>query len=229
MAETRIQAGENQSTTYRDMNTSDALATDRVAIREPTLTEKALAVVDEKKEEVMGRINEATQGLQQGLNEATQGLQKELNPDSHELARQNPTIHGAVTQHGVTGIDGRVTDIGWHKDPALIPDPLIDGISNGAVFSFIRRFNKVRNRWYIQYVFANWLCRMFLTFGRFPWRSQAASTSTNHGLQIMRQRRSLFSSSGFILPLASALQACYDRLRDSDPGARPTGLPHSVP
>ncbi|KAB5518140.1 hypothetical protein GE09DRAFT_978386 [Coniochaeta sp. 2T2.1] len=103
-----------------------------VVTREPTLTEKARAVVDEKTEPLRARINEATQGLQ-----------KELNPDSHELARENPAIRGAVTEHGAAGMDGRaITDIGWHKDTALIPDPLIRGIPNGDLFSYIRRFNK---------------------------------------------------------------------------------------
>lgn len=135
MTETPIQSIPDQSTTYPATNTRDALATDGVAIREPTLTEKARAVVDGKTEEVRERINEATQGLQ-----------KELNPDSHELARENPAIQGAVTQHAAIGTDGSVTDIGWHKDTAMIPDPLIQGIPNGALFSFIRRFNKVRHR-----------------------------------------------------------------------------------
>ncbi|KAH8904517.1 hypothetical protein BR93DRAFT_899550 [Coniochaeta sp. PMI_546] len=120
----------NQSTTYQDASTRDAVATGRAVDRQPTLTEKARAVVDGKTEEVRERINEATQGLQ-----------KELNPDSHELARENPAIQGAVTQHAAVGTDG-VTDIGWHMDTSTIPDPLIEGISNGAVFAFIRRFNK---------------------------------------------------------------------------------------
>jgi hypothetical protein len=114
------------------------VATEKVATREPTLTEKARAVVDEKTEEVRERINEATQGLQ-----------KELNPDSHELAHDNPAIQGAVTDHAAVGAEGRVTDMGWHADTAMIPDPLIDGIPNGTVFSYIRRFNMVRNRCYI--------------------------------------------------------------------------------
>lgn len=109
--------------------------------------EKARAVVDAKTEAARQRISEATEGLQEELNGATQALQKELNPDSHELAHNNPAIQGAVTQHkAATGTDGRVTDIGWHRDPAMIPDPLIDGIPNGEVFTYIRRFNKVRNR-----------------------------------------------------------------------------------
>jgi hypothetical protein len=37
---------------------------------------------------------------------------------------------------------GAVTDIGWHRDTALIPDPLISGTPNGTLFTYIRRFNK---------------------------------------------------------------------------------------
>lgn len=134
----------------------DALAADKAALdgtaterahalgREPTLLEKASAVVDEKTGEVLAKIHEATHSLQQELDERTQGIQKELNPDSHGIARQNPTIQGAVTQHQIPGIlDGRtITDIGWHKDPTMIPDPLIRGYTNGEVFSYVRRFNK---------------------------------------------------------------------------------------
>lgn len=145
----KIDASGNQST-LRDVkvrSTEDTVPVpnDRVCLREPTLTEKARAVVDEKTGEVLAKIHGASQGLQHEINEATQGLQKELNPDSHELAHHNPTIRGAVTQHQVAGVlDGRaITDIGWHKDPTLIPDPLIRGYSNGEVFSYIRRFNKV--------------------------------------------------------------------------------------
>ena len=102
-------------------------------MREPTLVERAQAAVDARAEVVRERISEATQGLQ-----------KELNPDSHALAHDNPSIQGAVTQHTMaTGTVGAVTDIGWHKDTAMIPDPLIDGIPNGTLFSYIRRFNKV--------------------------------------------------------------------------------------
>lgn len=137
-----IRAIADQSTTYQDTNTHDTPVTDRVAVREPTLTEKARAVVDEKTEGVRDMINEKTEEVRARIDEATQGLQKELNPDSHELAHDNPAIQGAVTNHAAVGTAGRVTDIGWHMDTAMIPDPLIEGIPNGTLFSYIRRFNK---------------------------------------------------------------------------------------
>lgn len=112
-------------------------------MREPTLTEKARAVVNEKTEGVRDMINEKTEEVRARIDEATQGLQKELNPDSHELAHDNTAIQGAVTNHAAVGTAGRVTDIGWHMDTAMIPDPLIEGIPNGTLFSYIRRFNKV--------------------------------------------------------------------------------------
>jgi hypothetical protein len=189
--------------TFQVPNTHNAPATDGVAPHELTLVEKARAAVDAKTEEVSGRISDATRRVQHELDAATQGLQKELNPDSHELAHDNSAIRGAVTQHrAATGTDGRITDIGWHKATETIPDPLIYGIPNGAVFSYIRRFNKVRYYCPVLYfrisAGTDWFCRMSLTFDLFLWRSLAVSISTSRGLQIMPRKRSPFSSRGSI-------------------------------
>ena len=71
-------------------------------------------------------------------------LRKDLNADSHELAHQVPEVRGAVqTAQPSSSNAGVVRDIGWHKANVEIPDPLIGGYTNGELFQFIRRFNKV--------------------------------------------------------------------------------------
>lgn len=66
-------------------------------------------------------------------------LRKGFNADSHELAHKIPEDKGAVQKASNTS----VRDIGWHKSNAQLPDPLIAGYSNGELFAYIRRFNKV--------------------------------------------------------------------------------------
>lgn len=71
-------------------------------------------------------------------------LRKDLIVDSHELALEVPQVRGAVqTEHTSSNNTELVRDIGWHKANVEIPDPLINGYTNGELFSFIRRFNKV--------------------------------------------------------------------------------------
>jgi hypothetical protein len=71
-------------------------------------------------------------------------LRKDLNADSHELAHQVPEVRGAVQTAQPSSNNAEVVrDIGWHKANVEIPDPLIGGYTNGELFQFIRRFNKV--------------------------------------------------------------------------------------
>lgn len=80
------------------------------------------------------------------VREHANNLEKHLMADSHELAH-DASIKGAVQSHGLPGqTNGQTRDIGWHKANADIPDPLIEGFSNGQLFAMIRRFNKVRGR-----------------------------------------------------------------------------------
>jgi hypothetical protein len=71
-------------------------------------------------------------------------LKKHLNADSHKLAYEAPEARGAIQTEYPNGSNAEVTrDIGWHKANIEIPDPLIGGYTNGELFSFLRRFNKV--------------------------------------------------------------------------------------
>jgi len=60
--------------------------------------------------------------------------------DSHDLAHDTE-IEGALRDHNAK-VNGGTRDIGWHKPNLEIPDPLIEGITNGQLFAMIRRFNK---------------------------------------------------------------------------------------
>lgn len=73
----------------------------------------------------------------------TEQVWENFSADSHEMARKDYGIQGAVQQHDGSPIDN-IRDIGWHRPPAEIPDPLLGGLPNGRLFSLIRRFNKVR-------------------------------------------------------------------------------------
>ncbi|KAJ5267883.1 hypothetical protein N7478_010691 [Penicillium angulare] len=71
-------------------------------------------------------------------------LGKDLNADSHELAYEVSETRGAIQTEYPSGSNTEVTrDVGWHKANIEIPDPLIGGYTNGELFAFIRRFNKV--------------------------------------------------------------------------------------
>lgn len=76
------------------------------------------------------------------VQDTTEQLRETFSADSHEMARKDYGIHGAVQRHQGVPING-VRDIGWHRPVIEIPDPLIGGLPNGRLFSLIRRFNKV--------------------------------------------------------------------------------------
>jgi hypothetical protein len=79
---------------------------------------------------------------------AVEALRKDFNADSHELASKVPGVRGAVQTGFHSGSNAEVPrDIGWHKADVEIPDPLIGGYTNGELFAFIRRFNKVGLSW----------------------------------------------------------------------------------
>ncbi|EKD20123.1 hypothetical protein MBM_02075 [Drepanopeziza brunnea f. sp. 'multigermtubi' MB_m1] len=76
------------------------------------------------------------------LREQTATITNQFTADGHDMAHDS-TISGAIQsqdRHGQSQLATR--DIGWHSPTADIPDPLIEGISNGKLFSIIRRFNK---------------------------------------------------------------------------------------
>jgi hypothetical protein len=71
-------------------------------------------------------------------------LRTNLNADSHDLAHELPEVRGAIQTECPSRSNAEVArDVGWHKANAEIPDPLIGGYTNGELFAFIRRFNKV--------------------------------------------------------------------------------------
>lgn len=76
------------------------------------------------------------------IKEKTNMVADSFAADSHDLAHSTE-IEGALqTRNGQ--INGGIRDIGWHKPNVEIPDPLIEGMTNGHLFAMIRRFNKVR-------------------------------------------------------------------------------------
>ncbi|TVY35041.1 hypothetical protein LOCC1_G006893 [Lachnellula occidentalis] len=74
------------------------------------------------------------------FNHLKQELTKTPITDSHELAREDHDFKGEVQRQPL--LDGKVKDLGWHKKLNEMPDPLIGGLSNPALFARIRRFNK---------------------------------------------------------------------------------------
>ncbi|KAI9732272.1 MAG: hypothetical protein M1818_007591 [Claussenomyces sp. TS43310] len=76
------------------------------------------------------------------VEEAANVLIKSFAADSHDLALEDHEIKGAVQTHPMRKSSNDVRDLGWHKTPVEIPDPLIGGLSNGRLWSLIRRFNK---------------------------------------------------------------------------------------
>lgn len=96
---------------------------------------------DEKVENMNAFENEQASTIQNPtVKEKVKSISKSFTADSHELAHNEPEVLGAAQTDGV--VNG-VRDIGWHKPSVEIPDPLIGGVSNGQLFSLIRRFNKV--------------------------------------------------------------------------------------
>ncbi|KAF7959421.1 hypothetical protein EAE96_001040 [Botrytis aclada] len=75
------------------------------------------------------------------VQDITEQVRENFSADSHEMARKDYGIRGAVQQHHGSSVNG-IRDIGWHRPPTEIPDPLLGGLSNGRLFSLIRRFNK---------------------------------------------------------------------------------------
>ncbi|KAF7917533.1 hypothetical protein EAE99_009199 [Botrytis elliptica] len=71
----------------------------------------------------------------------TEQVWENFSADSHEIARKDYGIRGAVQQHDGSPVDN-IRDVGWHRPLTKIPDPLLGGLPNGRLFSLIRRFNK---------------------------------------------------------------------------------------
>ncbi|TGO21385.1 hypothetical protein BPAE_0223g00140 [Botrytis paeoniae] len=75
------------------------------------------------------------------VQDITEQVWENFSADSHEIARKDYGIRGAVQQHDGSPVNN-IRDIGWHRPPTEIPDPLLGGLPNGRLFSLIRRFNK---------------------------------------------------------------------------------------
>lgn len=78
------------------------------------------------------------------IDKSTGVFQQNFTADSQELASQDHEVRGAIQTPPKTDLDDKVRDIGWHKSPDEIPDPLLGGLPNGRLWAMIRRFNKVR-------------------------------------------------------------------------------------
>ncbi|TGO15620.1 hypothetical protein BTUL_0038g00510 [Botrytis tulipae] len=75
------------------------------------------------------------------VRDITEQVWENFSADSHEIARKDYGIQGAVQQHDGSPVEN-IRDIGWHRPSTEIPDPLLGGLPNGRLFSLIRRFNK---------------------------------------------------------------------------------------
>jgi hypothetical protein len=121
---------------FQTVPVSTTSGTDHIPTDTYTGYRNPINVEKSKLEQVRDRANTL-------VDDSKERLRKEFNADSHELAHDTPEKRGAVQIGGNLDV---VRDIGWHKPNALIPDPLIAGYTNGELFAYIRRFNKVRNR-----------------------------------------------------------------------------------
>lgn len=105
------------------------------------ITFPTIQINDNNSSTPVGTFRDQANALMRGPAEA---LRKELNGDSHELISKEPEVRGAVQgEYHVRSDTDVVRDIGWHKASIDVPDPLIGGYTNGDLFEFIRRFNKV--------------------------------------------------------------------------------------
>ncbi|KAF7896685.1 uncharacterized protein EAF01_009088 [Botrytis porri] len=75
------------------------------------------------------------------VQDITEQVRENLSADSHEIARKDYGIRGAVQQPHGSSVNN-IRDIGWHRPLTEIPDPLLGGLPNGRLFWLIRRFNK---------------------------------------------------------------------------------------
>jgi hypothetical protein len=78
--------------------------------------------------------------------ETTKALHNHFEAGSHEMAQgvNLNTGEGAAQTYPTSENDNGTRNVGWHKRPEDIPDPLVFDIPNGRLWSMIRRFNKVR-------------------------------------------------------------------------------------
>lgn len=130
-------------------------------------------------------------------------LKKDLNAESHELAYEVPEAPGAIqTEYPSDGNPEVVRDIGWHKATIEIPDPLIGGYTNGELFAFIRRFNKVGL--YFSRRKYSWANLRFIRTSSMSKRClsklHVVLTSTMHGLKITPGIKWPCTYSEFICP-----------------------------
>ena len=77
------------------------------------------------------------------VNDLEQNFRTSFAPDSHDLAHRDHEIKGEVQKQPILESGAQVKDLGWHKNVASMPDPLIGGVANDSLFAMIRRFNKV--------------------------------------------------------------------------------------
>lgn len=123
------------ATSVANAGTSATNAADNIALSLGDSAGVAMTTVQD------GLVNAQDQLLAIPVIEATtQQVSDSFSPDSHQLAQRDYGKYGAI--QGSSSTDA-VVDHGWHRPVIEIPDPLIGGVSNGQLFSMIRRFNKV--------------------------------------------------------------------------------------
>jgi hypothetical protein len=134
--------------TYDNMAASPTLK-DRIDIIVASTTETANMVASDAASQaqfvaVKAAVNTKLKAMTNlTVQDITEQVRENFSADSHEIARKDYGVRGAVQQNQGVPVNS-VRDIGWHRPPTEIPDPLIGGLPNGRLFSMIRRFNKVR-------------------------------------------------------------------------------------
>ncbi|PQE27948.1 Proteasome subunit beta type protein [Rutstroemia sp. NJR-2017a BBW] len=124
--------------TYDNTAASDPTLKDRTDVIVTSATETAKVIVSDTAAQVDTKLKAMANLTVQDI---TEQVRENFSTDSHKIARKNYSVQGAVQQNQGIPVNG-VRDIGWHRPPTEIPDPLIGGLPNGRLFSMIRRFNK---------------------------------------------------------------------------------------
>ncbi|PQE09163.1 Proteasome subunit beta type protein [Rutstroemia sp. NJR-2017a WRK4] len=131
--------------TYDNTAASDPTLKDRTDVIVTSATETAKVIVSDtaaQAQSVKAAVDTKLKAMTNlTVQYITEQVRENFSTDSHKIARKNYGVRGAVQQNQGILVNG-VRDIGWHRPPTEIPDPLIGGLPNGRLFSMIRRFNK---------------------------------------------------------------------------------------
>jgi hypothetical protein len=135
--------------TYDNTAASGPTLKDRIDVIVASATETATVIASDAAAQaqfvaVKAAVNTKLRAMTNlTVQDITEQVRVNFSAGSHEIARKDYSVRGAVQQNQGVPVNG-VRDIGWHRPPTEIPDPLIGGLPNGRLFSMIRRFNKVR-------------------------------------------------------------------------------------